>query len=185
MDQPEILPGTIGLSKVRGITGWFIRVALIFCGDESRYEHTFIVGPNNTVIEARMGGIIIRPLSDHDRPYGFLQIPLTEEQREKIVNEALSLIGTKYSYLTYVYLTAERLGIKSDWLKKKVMSRTNMICSQFCDEVYRRAGIRLFNDGRLPQDITPGDIAALAIEYYWETLPNGDIVSRMWDFGNA
>jgi cell wall-associated NlpC family hydrolase len=182
----EIKPGTIGLSQIPGITGWAIKWALIFCGDESRYAHAFIVGPNNTVIEARHGGVVVLPLTkDHPLPRGFLDVPLTDEQREIIVREALSLVGTKYSYLDYIYLAAVRLGLPSDWLKAKVISRKHLICSQLCDEVYRRAGVKLFDDGRLPLDITPGDLAALAIEYYWETLPNGDIVSRMWNFGTA
>lgn len=177
-----IRPGTIGLSKVEGITGWFIRWALIFSGDESRYEHVFIVGHDGMVIEARHGGVRLNPLSHHKSPRGFLLIPFSDEQGERIVEEAMKLIGTPYSYLDYVYLAAVRLGLPSKWLKKRVMDTGYLICSQMVDKACRAAGVFLFNDGRIPQDITPGDICSLAVEYTWELLPNGDLVSRLWKF---
>jgi hypothetical protein len=178
--QAILRPGTIGLSKIEGITGWFVRLALMFSGDESRYEHVFIVGHNGMVIEARRGGVIMSPLSRHKAPKGFLFIPMTDEQGERIVAEAIKLIGTPYSYLDYVYLAAVRLGLPSKWLKQRVMDTGYLICSQMVDKACRAAGIILFDDGRIPQDITPGDIAALAIEYIWEKQPNGDLVSRLW-----
>ena len=36
-----------------------------------------------------------------------------------------------------------------------------MICSQLVDEAYARAGVQLFDDGRLPGDVTPADLYGL------------------------
>jgi hypothetical protein len=37
-----------------------------------------------------------------------------------------------------------------------------MICSQLADEAAMRGGWHLFSDGRIPQDVTPGDLWKLA-----------------------
>jgi hypothetical protein len=34
----------------------------------------------------------------------------------------------------------------------------HLICSQLVDLCYLRAGAHLFDDGRLPGDVTPGDL---------------------------
>ena len=33
-----------------------------------------------------------------------------------------------------------------------------MICSQLVDEAYKRAGVQLFDDNRLPGDVDPNDL---------------------------
>jgi hypothetical protein len=39
-----------------------------------------------------------------------------------------------------------------------VADEGHLICSQLVDEAYLRAGVHLFDDGRLPGDVTPGDL---------------------------
>lgn len=79
--------------------------------------------------------------------------------RADIVREARKLVGTPYNYLDYLALGLAHFKIKANWLRRFMQSKKHMICSQLVDEVYRRVGIHIFDDGRLPMDVTPGDLA--------------------------
>lgn len=140
-------------------------------GDSSKFTHAYIVLDDETVIAAQPGGARVDSLSDYKNKAIYIQRDLTEEQRAAIVAEARSLEGLPYSFLDYLAIALARLGIKPQWLKNYIANTGHMICSQLCDEVYRRAGINLFNDGRLPQEVTPGDLLyVLAGESDWITI---------------
>lgn len=152
-------PGDIGLTKIRGFAGKFVFLGQWFVGDLSPWTHAFILLDDDTVIEAMPGGARITPLSDYEgREILWSEFPLADEQRLRIVAEARSLEGTPYSFADYVALFLERVGFRFGIVKRYVTSSGHMICSQLCDEVYRRCGIHLFDDGRMPQDVTPGDL---------------------------
>lgn len=164
----EIKPGDIGLTRIGGVLGFFVSLGQHLAGDSSRYTHAYIVLDDETVIAAQPGGARIDNLSDYKNKAVYLQRDLTDEQRMTIVEEARSLEGLPYSFLDYLALALARFGIKPKWLQKYIADTGHMICSQLCDEVYRRAGIHLFNDGRLPQEVTPGDLFyVLAGEQDW------------------
>jgi len=164
----EIKAGDIGLTRIGGLLGFFIMIGQALAQDACRYTHTYIVLDDETVIAAQPGGARIDPLSDYDNKSVYLQRDLTDEQRVIIVNEARALEGLPYSFLDYLAIALARFGIKPKWLKKYIANTGHMICSQMCDEVYRKAGINLFNDGRLPQEVTPGDLFyVLAGEQDW------------------
>lgn len=86
---------------------------------------------------------------------------LSGSQRERVISASLSLTGTPYSFLDYAALSAHRLHIPAPHLKKYIADTGHLICSQLCDEVYYRAGIHLFVDGRWPGYVTPADLAEL------------------------
>lgn len=94
-------------------------------------------------------------LSDPEAYWGYVE----NLKRADIRDIARSLLRTKYGYLQYLYLGLLTFGVDSGWLKKLITNRRHLICSQLVDEVFRRAGIQLFDDGRLSQDVTPGDLA--------------------------
>lgn len=163
-----IKPGDIGLTRIGGVLGFFVSLGQHLAGDSSRYTHAYIVLDDETVIAAQPGGARIDKLSDYKNKAIYIQLDLTDEQRASIVAEARTLEGLPYSFLDYLALAIARLGIKPKWLKKYIANTGHMICSQLCDEVYRRAGIHLFNDDRLPQEVTPGDLLyVLAGEDNW------------------
>ncbi len=166
MNTPR--PGDFGLSKIGGFTGWWVGLGQFIVGDASRYTHAFIVLDDNTVVEAMPGGAIITPLEHYAGKAVFSNLNLSDEQRSAIVKEGRALEGTPYSFLDYLALGAAHIGLKPSWLKKYVAESGHMICSQLVDEVYRRAGIHMFSDGRLPQDVTPGDLANYLIEHDWQ-----------------
>lgn len=167
----QIKPGDIGLTTIGGVLGFFVSLGQHLAGDSSKFTHAYIVLDDETVLAAQPGGARIDKLSDYKNKAIYIQKDLTDEQRSRIVLEARKLEGLPYSFLDYLALALARLGIKPQWLQKYIANTGHMICSQLCDEVYRRSGIHLFNDGRLPQEVTPGDLLyILAGESDWITI---------------
>lgn len=158
------LPGTIGLSRIRGLLGLLIHVGQILNGDGSRYTHAFLVTDDGDAFGAFPGGAVGIAMAVEERmrgPVAYLDIPLTDVQRDSVLAAAGRYLGTPYSFMEYAALIALRLRIPSRRLRAYVASSGHMICSQLVDQIYRDAGVRVFNDGRLPQDVTPGDLARL------------------------
>jgi len=159
--------GDYGLSKTKGLLGFLISFGQLTIGDASRYQHAFVVVDveNDLVIEARPGGAGYQKLSTYEGRAAYSHIPLTDIQRERIVAAAKTCIGVKYNWLDYLALALLHLGIRPKWLTKFVSRKDRMICSQLVDEVYYRARIHLFTDGRFPQDVTPGDLTYVGNVY--------------------
>lgn len=184
MNEPK--PGSIGLSIIGGKTGALVAAGQAITGDGSRWTHAFIVVDNDEVVEGMPGGARLTKLADRidddggivfsDRPVaealtgleastpapnwddewrGFYERNL----RQDICQVARGMVGTPYSFLDYVAMAFTHFGIHAGWLRRYMLSKNHMICSQLVDEAFRRVGIHMFNDGRLPMDVTPGDIA--------------------------
>jgi len=166
-----IPPGTFGLTKIGGLLGVLISLGQWIVGDASRFTHAFIVLDDGTVMEAMPSGARIRTL-DHaetHQPIAFSwAIVLTDAQRAAVVAEARACEGTRYGFSAYLHLALSRLGVRWPWLIRHLERNGRAICSQLVDDVYRRAGVQLFDDGRAPFDVTPGDLANLLIERSWQ-----------------
>ena len=163
------LPGDIGLYRIPGIGGFLIGLGQLLLNDGSRYTHAFIVVDDFRAIAAQPSGARYDYLEQcyPEAVYSTGKLPLTDEQRVQIVAEATKLLGpppTPYSWLDYVAIGLHRFHIRLGFIERYVQDSGHMICSQLVDEVYKRAGVHLFSDGRLPQDVTPGDIANVLIE---------------------
>jgi hypothetical protein len=63
--------------------------------------------------------------------------------------------------LDYLALVAHRLHIPAPGLRQFIADTGHMICSQLVDEVYRRAGLIMFGDGRWPGYVTPGGLISV------------------------
>lgn len=161
-------PGDFGLVKIGGILGFFVSLGQHLAGDSSKYTHAYIVLDGGTVLAAQPGGARIDKLSKYDNQAIYSNIDLTDDQRHAIVEQARALEGLSYSFLDYLAIALARFGIKPKWLIKFIANKGHMICSQLVDFCYLKAGIHLFNDGRLPQEVTPGDLLyVLAGEQNW------------------
>jgi uncharacterized protein YycO len=77
------------------------------------------------------------------------------EQHLEVAEDARHYIGTPYSFADYVAIEGVHLGIANGPVRRYVTSSKHMICSQLADQALSDAGWHVFDDGRLPQDVTP------------------------------
>lgn len=163
------LTGTLGLGKIRGFVGFLARIGQLLNGDFSPWTHVYVNLGDGTVLQAEPGGARIVPLANYLPPNAgrLLNIPLTDEQRKKVVQIAREMQGTPYSAWDYISLVLHRLHIRPKFVVDRVMSSGHMICSQLGDWILDRAGFHLFEDHRFPGDVTPGTIARLADKNGW------------------
>lgn len=158
------LPGTIFLTQIEGWVGTLVWLLQAANGDLSRWSHVGIVLENGDTFEAQPGGAVIGKLSDYaDRPIAFIPWEMDDLTRWDIVEQARGLEGTPYAWGTYLYLAAVRLHLPfaAKALKRRVERLQKFICSQAADLLYVMHGQHLFDDGRKPYDLTPGDFAPL------------------------
>jgi hypothetical protein len=158
-------PGDFAVVQINNAAGRLIRLGQwLNGGGFADYEHAFIfLGRNNCIVEAEPGGAKLSPLSNYPENrlrWHHVDDPITGQ---RIADEALKLIGTPYSFADYLALAAVRLRLplSARLLRRYVASSGHMICSQLVDYAYLQAGVHLFNDGRLPGDVTPADLAKL------------------------
>lgn len=168
--QRDLLPGDIGFKTDLSAAGRFARAGQWLLRDDCRYWHAFIVIQDasrpHECVEAMPRGARIASLDGRTgEPYAYVRLPLSPEQREAVSMEALSLVaqrsgrGIGYSFADYLALALWEKNIPGrNVLRGYVKSSNRMICSQLVDYVLCEAGFHLFNDGRLPQDVTPGDL---------------------------
>jgi uncharacterized protein YycO len=156
----EPLCGDFALTRIHGITGAFISAGQHLVGDGAPVQHAFVYVGNGYIVQAMPGGAEMIRLEDASEPYIWStgRIPLTEVQRMFISEYAIGLVGTPYSFLDYSSIALAHYRIRPRWVRDFVASTDHLICSQLVDEAYLRAGVHLFDDGRLPGDVTPGDL---------------------------
>lgn len=170
----DLRVGDVGFASIRGRVG-----ATILAGQTAldvvnllrgrRVEnagwitHAYLIVEHRdglAAVEAMPAGARLVPLTGIDRcgpGYAYARLPgLTPWQQRRITETAVSLVGTPYSFADYAALTALHLGLPHALLRRYVTTSRRMICSQLVDHVLCSAGMHLFDDGRLPQDVTPG-----------------------------
>ncbi len=174
--------GEIGFTWIKGWTGFWVSFGQWLAGDGGMWPwmrhkkklprgfptHVFQVLEDGVTIEGQPGGATVSHVSRYrDRPVMYTFLPLTEEQRGAVSALALRYEGTPYSFLDYLYLALWRFGIRPVKLRDKVRDSGHMICSQLVDKIQEEIGNNLFEDGRLNQDVTPGDLYRLVHEKGW------------------
>ncbi|MFG2292029.1 hypothetical protein [Streptomyces sp. NPDC048603] len=154
------LPGDFALTRIRGLAGAFVGAGQWFIGDGAPVHHALVYIGGGYVVQAMPGGAEMIPMEDASPVVAWStgRIPLTAAQRVTVAEEATNLVGTPYSFLDYASIGLAHLGLRPRWLRDYVASTGHMICSQLVDEVYRRARVDLFDDDRIPGDVTPGDL---------------------------
>lgn len=172
-EYPGVLPvpraGDFGLVITRQPMSFLLETALRLNGDPSKYTHAVVALDRGLCVEAAPFGARVvlqskytgRVLWSTDHLPSTVQPTPDTAALERVADAAAALCGTPYSFLDYVALALIRYAGGSGWLGRYLQSREHMICSQICDAAYLRAGVHLFDDGRLSQDVTPGDLARL------------------------
>lgn len=159
-------PGSIGVVKVTGDVGKWIRFGEWLLDGHETYQHAFVVLDDGTLIEAQPGGAVIHPLSEWPNARYNDNMPLTDAQRAAIVKNARELWGTPYGWLDYASLVLMKFHIRPAFVVKRVNNPGHLICSQLADLAYQRAGVELF-EGRHAGDVTPGDLGQLFDNKGW------------------
>jgi hypothetical protein len=152
------VPGDIGLTRIPGLVGKFIRFGQWINGNGFKnYEHAFLVLSDGQLIEAQPGGARIAPLSEYERRNAVYVCPppLTDDQREAICAAAHRYVGVPYSFADYLAIAVHRFHIPAPGLRRYVATSRHMICSQLVDRIYLDGGVRLFADNRWPGYVTP------------------------------
>jgi hypothetical protein len=133
--------------------------------DLSRYCHVRLVtSEDGATVEADLKGAVRGRVRAGDV---IVSPPLTDAQRALIGEAAAGLVGTPYGFPDIAALALKRLGIRLPGLNHRIERSDRLICSQLVDVVWQSVGFRGFDDGRLPQDVTPGDIADLSLADGW------------------
>lgn len=190
----DLLPGMFFLAHNSSWVSRSVSGAQAFVRGGSFYTHAGLYLGAGKIIEAQPGGARIcdfSPEYDHtvvlwsDAP---IQRELTAhpgdpwdieaDLRSAVVDAARKLEGVPYSYMDYLSVAA----VEWKWpgwerLRGYVQSSGHLICSALVDRAYMNAGVHLFDDRRLPGDVTPGDLDRY--DQHWVRARLGDIESRL------
>ena len=103
----------------------------------------------------------------------FIAAKVENEIRCLAADAAHAHLGTPYSFLDYLalallhleaWVTGKPTGHTSWWLtnriRRRVQNSGHLICSAFIDHWASHMDVELFDDDRLPGDVTPADLDA-------------------------
>lgn len=187
----EPLPGTIGLTQIRGQVGLLIRIGQWLVAklstrkaakvlrasgllrtlpdktwndvDWADYQHAFIYLGNGKVIEAEPGGARIADVTEYADIYWCEAIAgqYTTAELAEIAAYAATLKGTPYSFLDYFVIAGHALHLPNSLLKLYVTRTHHLICSVLDVVAYDHLGWPLFKDGRWAGYVDPLDLYLL------------------------
>lgn len=160
--QPgDFLLTTIGSPTVNGL----VTIGQAASGRWSKFSHAavYVGGPDRLVIEMAPGGIKVRSLGDFaGRLLAISSWPLSGAERDSIVMSAWEDYRREppihYGWPNYPLIGAARLGLQPRWAREYLAGEAYQICSQWVDRLYWYAGVKLFDDGRLPGLVSPADL---------------------------
>ena len=156
-----MLPGDFATVATGGWAGLGIRLVT-----RAKVNHAMLYVGDGMVVEANPAGACLSPVSNYYRlTLHWSNLPLTDDERARIVAAARSHIGAPYSWVDDACIALARIfGVHvPEWVRLRLASKGRLMCSQLVDVSYSEAGIDLFTDDRLPGDVAPGDLDQLII----------------------
>lgn len=152
------LAGDFGLVSIEGGVCVLIRLGQWLNGDGFKnYEHAFTYLGDGKLIEAQPGGAQIDDLSKYDGReilWSTGLVELSQPQRDSIVEDAMKLVGTPYSFLDYLAIFLYRIHIRHPFVAKRVIKSKHMICSQLSATLCDTNGAQITEYP--PYLVTPG-----------------------------
>lgn len=153
------------------------------------WRHVGVVSrQGTTLVQAMPKGCEEVPLGTraHESRYLFIRpdYEAVDVAEYKVALCAQLYVGTPYGFLTYAKLAAGalRMPLTEAWLRKALSTRRDMICSQHMDQSLADAGYHVFDDGRLPQDVVPAELAdALLSRPGWFMIPGHPVFGEWTD----
>lgn len=170
-DRQLLLPGDIGFARIGGRVGALVDLGQTLLRDGCRFTHAFMVLGDGMIIEAMPAGARIVTTGTGLYParvgpaYAYARLPLTDTQRAGIREAARAYAGVPYSFADYAALALLHWRIPAPRLRRYITTSRRMICSQLCDQILADVGFQMFDDGRLPQDVTPGALLYRSIRH--------------------
>lgn len=158
MNRPR--PGDFFVVRTGGGMGHLIRMAT-----ESHVNHAGLLLDDGTVVEAEPHGARIVPAGwylNHAH-WSTGKVPVTDAERVALVAQGRSMVGRGYGFADIVVLALVRVfgWHAPQWVRTYLQRSDRLICSQLVDYAYDKAGVHLFTDGRVPAEVTPGDLLDL------------------------
>jgi uncharacterized protein YycO len=149
-------PGTYGVVRTGGFYAWLIRV-----GTRSKFNHAFITYADGQIIEADPGGARWAQLSDYDGHHIMFDLSddMTDAQRQRVIDKAITLLGTPYGWTDIARLALRCAGVQWGWLTRAADNERAMICSQLVATCGEAADVDWNCDREAPAAVTPGDLA--------------------------
>ncbi|MGZ4556081.1 MAG: hypothetical protein ACXVXZ_10125 [Mycobacteriaceae bacterium] len=149
--------GAFGVSATSGWKAWVIRAVT-----RSAVNHAFVYVGNGQIVEANPSGAAVGNVDEYPHAI-WSHMTLTTQQRHAIANAADTLVGTPYSWVDDACIgLADLFGWHvPEPVRARLSRRSRLMCSQLVDVAYSKAGVHLFPDGRIPGDVSPGDLLHL------------------------
>jgi len=189
MALPEVRAGDIGFGPISGRVGALVGLGQLILGDELRFRHVYVmVAGGELAVEAMPTGARLIDVTDRrGLRYVYLRPPYMDHGvgPGAVARHAMAMIGTPYGFADYLALALKRVGAPSGRLDRYI-SRTvergdppiayphRAICSQLADQALTLAGMRVFTDGRLSQNVTPGALFYRLLEMRSEIIYRQD-----------
>lgn len=141
-------------------TGGFVAAVIRFL-THSPVNHAGVYLPDGMIGEAETSGFRIVP--NHYSTLITVPMDLTDAQRAAVPAAAKKLVGVPYNFIDIAALAISLITrTKTPRLIERRLSRPDrLICSQACDQLMLNIGVHLYQDGRLPGEVTPADILQL------------------------
>lgn len=201
----DLRPGDIGFARHVSprSADLLILAGQTFLGEPGYPHHVFVVtqAQTNLTFGMDLGGPTFGPKIVQAMPSGAEEITVGQEhwtadytyirpaydmgrvamQSGWVARRAHDYVGTPYSFADYAAITGLHLGIKNGPIRRYVTTSRHMICSQLADQAMSDAGWHVFNDKRLPQDVTPGALFAQMMTMPGlNVTPGQDWVDNLW-----
>ena len=154
-----MLPGDFAVVATPGLMGRLIRLVT-----RAKVNHAVISVGDGKIMEAAPAGARLAALTEYDGlTLTWSHLPLTQTTRDRIVDAAYAPAGAPYSWVDAACIgLAALLAVHvPGWVRRRMAGTDHLQCSQLVDVCYADAGVPLFDDGRLPGDVSPGDLAQL------------------------
>jgi hypothetical protein len=159
------------------LLGEQVRIGKFVAGHAGVVVPPEIPGGPARLVEAMPHGARIRPMTQEDWTPAHTYFRLPDEypgQHLDAAAVALAMVGTPYSFASYLYLAAWRFHLRSDWLKNRIDRRragsgvwlpsgfhttvdlpVEAICSVLAEQAWTLTGKKVIR-GTAPQVVTPG-----------------------------
>lgn len=166
--------GTIGVVSTQHAGAWRVRAVswAIRWDTESPVNHAFVYAGEGRILEARPGGSGFNAWDAYPGTIWLANIKPPPQDFLEQEQVAFALCKIPYGWLDLIAIGIAQkrwdpeLAQRWDeghvpWWVRRIGDMRTAICSQLADEFFLRLGVHLFDDGRPPGLVSPGDLLAL------------------------